>query len=96
MQGRRRLVLKMDEKIDFLLRLSNPLEIWKTPFDEIAVALRGCEIKKDGFLISDFGRGKSIREAVDDYLKKISGKTLVFNATSGSRREVTTVMFHAD
>ena len=38
-------------------------------------------------LKSEYGTGKSPREAIEDYLNLISGKVLVINAMSDNRRE---------
>jgi hypothetical protein len=71
-----------------LLNLSERLEVWRVPGGEIAVAFQSCEVKDGYFLISEFGTGSTFNEAVDDYLEKISGKRLVFNACSENRHEV--------
>ena len=65
------------------------LEVWKVPSGDIAVSYQGAEIKNNGFLISEFGVGRTFEDACEDYISKISGKTLVFKAYSESREEVT-------
>lgn len=47
-----------------------------------------CDIKDGCFLIGSYGTGNSFEEACEDYLNKISGKTIVFNAESSNREEV--------
>lgn len=47
-----------------------------------------CEVKDGYFLKGEFGVGEDVIEACEDYLKKISGKTLVFNAMTDKREEV--------
>lgn len=76
--------------MDTIYRLLNltHLEVWRVPNGELAVAYRGAEIKRDGFLISEFGVGRTFENACENYLTKISGKTLVFNACSENRKEV--------
>ena len=54
----------------------------------IGVHFLNCEIKDGMFLVSDFGRGTTIEEACEDYIKKIIGKLLVFNACQDCRKEV--------
>jgi len=39
-----------------------------------------AEIKEGGCLWRDYGNGKTLQEAVNDYKNKIVGKTLVFHA----------------
>lgn len=74
---------------DFLLSLDDEyLEVSKTKDGDVAVCYRGAEIKDGMFLISDKGKGKDFEEACDDYLSKIKGKRLVFNACSNKRREI--------
>lgn len=73
--------------VNRLLNLTR-LEVWRIPSGELAVAYRGAEIKRDGFLVSEFGAGRTFESACEDYLAKISGETLVFNAYSESRKEV--------
>lgn len=72
-----------------LLSLSGKrLEVWKIPNGDVAVSYQGAGVKSNDFLIFVFGRGSTFEDACKDYLSKISGKTLVFNAFSESRKEV--------
>lgn len=57
--------------------------------EEIAVEYEHCEIKDDAVLVGAFGTGYDFEQACEDYLNKIRGKTLVFNACSDNRKEVT-------
>ena len=50
----------------------------------IGVHFQDCETK-DG----TFGSGKTFEEACEDYIRQISGKTLVFHAYTDHRTEVT-------
>ena len=76
--------------LEKLLRLNiEPLIVDKDINDRIMVSYNHCDIKGDGVLIGKVGRGNSFEEACEDYLKIISGKTLVFYAGSDRRREVT-------
>lgn len=45
------------------------------------------EIKKDSFLHGCFGDGKNITEAINDYIKQIANKKMVFNAYRDNRQE---------
>lgn len=47
-----------------------------------------AEIKRDIFLEGIVGEGKTVLEALNNYVQKIRGKTIVFDAMSSvSRRE---------
>lgn len=46
-----------------------------------------CEIKGDGVLIGAYGDGCTPQNALDDYVKQIAGKTIIFNASTPNRRE---------
>ena len=75
---------------DILLSLDMAdLEVSKNSSGGINVRYAGAEIKDGIFLVSSYGRGKDFEEACDDYLSQIRGKTLVFDAHSEDRREVT-------
>lgn len=47
-----------------------------------------CEVKGNGVLISAFGNGETIEDAMEDYTKQISGKILVFFPTGKGRFEL--------
>lgn len=64
------------------------LEVWIIQNGEFAVSFQGCEIKQGMFLLSDFGTGKTLESACENYLEKIMGQTLVFNAGTSRREEV--------
>ena len=55
---------------------------------KVYVRYECCDVKDGCFLIGTYGTGNSFEEACEDYLKKISGKTIVFNAESSNREEV--------
>lgn len=74
---------------DFLLSLDGEyLEVSKNGNNGVSVCYRGAEIKDGMFLTSDSCVGKDFEEACDDYLNKIRGKRLVFDACSNRRREI--------
>ena len=54
----------------------------------IGVSFDHAEVKEGAFLAGIFGSGTTLEEACEDYIHKLSGKTLVFNAMSGDRKEV--------
>lgn len=76
------------DNLDRLLSMSERLEIWRVPSGKIAVSFQNCDIKNGDFLESVHGEGNTFYEAVDDYMKLVSGKCLVFRAYSKMRREV--------
>ena len=45
------------------------------------------EIKKNSMLYSEYGEGKTVNEAMKNYVDKIKGKTIVFNSMSDDRIE---------
>jgi hypothetical protein len=74
---------------DILLSLQNPyLLVWKSN-DAVCVRYEDAYIKDGPFLISTFGKGGTFEGACCDYLSKIRGKTLVFNAYDNNRKEIT-------
>lgn len=75
------------DSVNRLLNMQERLEVWRVN-GKIAVSLQKAEIKDGMFLCSTFGEGDTIYEACDDYMQKISGKCLVFNAYTKSRRFV--------
>lgn len=74
--------------IDRLLKLDiAPLHVYASR-QYIHVKYAGSEVIKGMFLTTEFGEGLDFQSACDDYLNKISGKTLVFNAYCENRKEV--------
>ena len=74
---------------DRLLNLEfHRLEVWRTNKKDICVAFEKCEVKDGIALASVFGEGLDFEEACEDYLRQISGKTLVFDACTKNRKEV--------
>lgn len=53
----------------------------------VAARFERSEIKKGCGLFSEYGEGKTIEEAIKDYVKKIKGKTIVFNAMTDKKQE---------
>ena len=64
------------------------LEVWRTSKNDVCVAFQRCEVKDGVVLSSVFGEGLTFEEACEDYLRQISGKTLVFDACTDKRKEV--------
>lgn len=54
----------------------------------IGVCLQDTEIKDGMFLVGEYGRGQTFEEACEDYIRQISGKTIVLHAYTNSRKEV--------
>lgn len=74
---------------DILLSLEGKdIKVWKVPSGDVAVEYQNCDIKDGMFLRSEFGVGQTFYQACEDYLNKIHGKTLVFNAYSKNREEI--------
>jgi len=66
------------------------LEVWKclNGAGDVCLKYMGAEVKEGAILKSVYGKGANINFALQDYYRKIKGKTLVFNAMSESRKEV--------
>ena len=64
------------------------LEVFKNYHERICVKYQGAEVKDGAFLIGEYGTGIDFESACDDYLNKIRGKKLVFNACSNNRKEI--------
>ena len=74
--------------IDRLLATGKNVDLWKTNDDKICATLRGCEVKDGIFLVSTYGIGSNVEYACEDFLQKLQGKTVVFNACSSERETV--------
>ena len=78
--------MKASEK---LLKLENRmLKVGRNINGKVYVHYERCDVKDGCFLIGTYGTGNSFEEACEDYLNKISGKTIVFDAESRNREEV--------
>lgn len=71
--------------IDKLLETDKNLSIGKDINGNITVRFEYGYIKDDGVLIGSFGKGETFEEAVIDYCRQISGKTLVFDYPNSKR-----------
>ena len=79
----------MNKASDILLSLKGrDLVVWKVE-DEVCVQYDKAEIKDGPILIGEYGRGLTFEDSCDDYLNKIRGRKLVFNAFEKSREEIT-------
>lgn len=54
----------------------------------IGVHFQDAEIKDGSFLVGEYGRGQTLEEACEDYIRQISGKTVVFHACTDHRTDV--------
>ena len=73
---------------EILLSLSGErLEVFKNRLG-VCIQYKGAEVKDGDFLISEYGIGTNFELACDDYLNKIRGKKLVFNAYTINRKEI--------
>ena len=65
------------------------LNIFELSDNEVGVCFEHfAEMKEGNFLITVKGEGATLEDAVRDYAQKISGRTLVANPTSSSRKEI--------
>lgn len=64
------------------------LNVWMLDDETYAVAYQGADVKDGIGLLGVFGKGKSFELACADYMARIRGKTLVFNADSENRKEI--------
>ena len=65
------------------------IRIWDLPDDKIGLCFENFSYTKDGnFLIGEFGRGRTFEEALKDYSRIISGKTLVSHPDGENRKEI--------
>lgn len=63
------------------------LEVFLDVNGKICVNYAHSDVKDGYFLIGVCGRGDTLDEAVADYAKQISGKTLVFNSDIADKEE---------
>lgn len=65
------------------------INIWDLPNNEIGLCFKNFSYTKDGyFLKGEFGVGRTFEEALRDYSRIISGKTLVSNPDGKNRKEI--------
>ena len=72
-----------------LLQLGHSfLNVWMLDDGNYAVAYQGADVKDGIGLLGVFGVGQNFELACANYMTRIRGKTLVFNADSENRKEV--------
>lgn len=77
------------EAFNRLLNLEfHRISVFKGADGMICVEYDGAWISDGVTLTGTCGRGRTLEEACDNYLAKISGKKLVFERLNGERREV--------
>lgn len=64
------------------------LNVWMLDDGNYAVAYQGADVKDGIGLLGVFGKGESFELACANYMTRIRGKTLVFDAYSENREEV--------
>lgn len=74
--------------VDRLLSLGEQLVVFKDVNGNICVDYEKCWQDNGIFLKDDCGRGSTFELACEDYMDKISGKTLVFDRSDGTREKV--------
>lgn len=75
---------------EILLSLDEHLEVFKNS-SGVCVHYKNAETKDGYFLKTEWGAGENFESACDDYLDKIRGKKIVFNACTSYRKEVTVI-----
>lgn len=56
--------------------------------DRYYAFFKNAEVKNNAFIISLFGNGQTPEEAIEEYSKFISLRTLIFDAKTDGRREI--------
>lgn len=74
--------------VDKLLETGKDLAIGTDIYGNTTVCFEYGYIKDGDILIGSCGRGKTFGEAVIDYCRQISGKTLVFDYPNGKRESI--------
>ena len=74
--------------VDKLLETGKNLAVRTDTNGNTTVCFENGYIKDGNFLIGSCGRGKTFGEAVEDYCRQISGKTLVFDYPGGRRETI--------
>lgn len=73
---------------DFADIINKELDIKRYPNQDNRYMVKfDAEVKDDCVLIGYHGNGSTPTEAIQDYIKKIKGRTLVFNAMTKDRKE---------
>ena len=73
------------------------LNIWEVSDNKIGVCFENfAEIKEGYFLKTVWGEGTTLEDAVRDYARQISGRTLVANPSSSSRKEITVLLMEGE
>lgn len=73
---------------------SEHLEIWKEKTEYVGVTIqykvryKNCKIKAGNSVVDEYGKGKTIEDACEDYIRKVQGRTLVFDAYKDTERVV--------
>lgn len=73
---------------NILRSIGKELKGWVTSDGKVAVCYKNCEVKDGDFLISTNGIGNTFEKACQDYLERMQGKCLVFNAYAENREEI--------
>lgn len=79
------MVMNMCEYCDIL---NKQLVITYHPNSKFSAVIEGLEIKDGGCLVYSSGRGETPEDAVNEYVKGIAGKRVVFGAYTDKRHEL--------
>lgn len=64
------------------------LVVFNTINGKIGVNFQHCDVKDNFLLVDEYGIGDDFESACEDYLTKICGETLVFNAERHSEKKL--------
>ena len=77
------------DKHDLIMEVNERSPVlWKDESSRYYAHFRNAEISRDIFLAGSFGDGSTPEEAISNYAKEISGRTLVVEACRDSRRDI--------
>ncbi len=79
-------ILDFEKEIEVELELKERAETLNLP--RYYVSFPGCEVIEGRFLYGNIGNGETMDEALADYAKQLSNKTIVFNAYTNEREEI--------
>ncbi len=83
-------ILDFENEIGYKLEVNERRinSISKSKLHRFHVSFKEGEVMKDGCLISSYGNGNTIDEALIDYATQVSCERVVFGAYTKNRREI--------
>lgn len=73
-------------KLADLLRKKIIIKYYPNQNNRFCANFENCDISENGFLIGEYENGETPEEALINYCKRISNKTIVFNGNSKSEQ----------